>query len=968
MNKRFPLLAIILWIALGLGLRLAWLGQQSLWYDEGVTWLLAEMGLPELVQWTAADIQPPLYYLLAWLAVRAYGDSEWALRFPSVLFNILTLPALHTLARRLFQVQPPGKKTGLLTTTYYLLPAILFTCSPLMVYYSQEARMYTLLVGEATLAGYLLLKILAPRPAARLLPAYALLAAAALYTHYFAAFLLIAHALYAVFILWQRGWPKALVKPLLLTAGLIALLYLPWCSILLSRLGDDPSYWPGALKLNEALRKILISFSAGETVFEQTGRRLALGYLAILAGGGVWAIINRQVPQSAGQQTPNNRPSPFISFTAHRSLFLLLWLLIPPALILLLSSQSPKFNPRYTMLSYPAFVLILTVALTQFLKTPGSSRLASSMSHFILFYASRFLLTLCLLFICSTSFFSLCNWFTDPRFAKDDFKALAQFVRERQTPDETVLLSSGHVFPVWAYYYGWQNWTPLPQMERLNVRRVTDLSIAAEIAAAIKGKGGVWLVRWQDEVIDPNGVVPFWLNRIGRRPLDAGDFWGVGLEHWRLEANKTNLLSQSPIEQPAPNQGYNFANRVDLLGLTQLNDNEIALFWVPRQPLPQDLLLTLNLTDEAGFGWAEETAVGRPGAYEYPPSRWPAGQVVLTRHQLAWRPGTPPGSYLIEVGLGQVNPPGQNFEGWDILDEQGRPQRRTARLGPIRLSHPVPVQDIDPATEPLVDFRPVVAIRRITLSAPTAEPGDRLLLTLLWQAGTANQTDPAIAFELLDAANQTFDLAFCPTSGCNFNLSRRQPGEMVLGQYWLDTPPNAAPGPATLRLHFSHNAVQNRVFPLGHLEILATERHFTPPDNVNMPLQADFSGQTTLLGANCSTWTGAGCRAAPGQSITLTLYWRADALLGQNYTIFTHLLGPAETVIVNADHAPTKPTQGWVTGEIITDPITLVVPATLSPGQYSLEVGLYDAAEPTRRLRLTNGDSRVILPQPLTVK
>ena len=63
-SKRLWLLFLIL---LGFGLRLTRLGEQSLWYDEGVTWLLSQMrSLVELVRWTAADIQPPHYNLMIW--------------------------------------------------------------------------------------------------------------------------------------------------------------------------------------------------------------------------------------------------------------------------------------------------------------------------------------------------------------------------------------------------------------------------------------------------------------------------------------------------------------------------------------------------------------------------------------------------------------------------------------------------------------------------------------------------------------------------------------------------------------------------------------------------------------------------------------------------------------------------------------------------------------------------------------
>ena len=271
------------------------------------------------------------------------------------------------------------------------------------------------------------------------------------------------------------------------------------------------------------------------------------------------------------------------------------------------------------------------------------------------------------------------------------------------------------------------------------------------------------------------------------------------------------------------------------------------------------------------------------------------------------------------------------------------------------------------AQEPLVDFLPIVAVRRSILPQPSAEPGDRILLALLWQAGEFNLDDIAVAFDLVDAGGQTFRVGSATTPSRQFNLPRWQPGDMVLGQYWLDIPAGAVAGPAALQLHLIDIGAYgyDEVFPLDHLEILPTDRNFSPPASVDMPLDADFSGQVTLIGADCAGH----CRAKPGDALPLTFYWQAAGPLEKNYTIFTHLLDPDETVVVNADHAPPKPAQGWVTDEVITDSVLLNIPADLPPGEYALEVGLYDAADPAfTRLPLTNGDTRLILPQPLTLE
>ncbi len=962
-QDRFWLFGLTL---IAFALRLFRLGEQSLWYDEGVTWMLSQMQSRSLlIEWTAADIQPPLYYLLIWQSDLYFASSEWALRFPSAVFGILTLPVIYILARRLAPTH----------RFFPLLAATIFAISPVMIYYSQEARMYTLLVLEASLSSYFLLRVI--QPTKRLwiwIGGYVLIAAMALYTHYFAAFLLVAHGAFLLITLTQRRFPKHLLVQSSAMIGGAILLFAPWLSILISRLGDDPSYWPGALKLEEVVRKLLITFAVGETVFEDLGQSLMLGYLGIFVICILWLLAGSNENEAAESNHQPSQNSDSSSGNVAAYLFLALWLFVPILCILLLSYQSPKFNPRYTLLSYPAFVLLLAFLLSQLIQTtqktiPNASQLIP-----------RLIFTVSTLFVLGTSGFSLYNWFEEPDFSKDDFQAMAQFVKERIAEDETVLLSSGHLFPVWAYYYGWDNWTPLPWMQRLDVNQVTTLNIASDIAEGIRGYEGVWLVTWQDEVIDPNNVVPFWLDVVGERPNDAGDFWGVGLEHWRFKSAEVNRLLEDPIARAADSQSepvgtYNFADKVELLGSTQLNDNEFVLFWRSLQPLPENLILSLDLTDEEGHDWDKDTLVTQLGSEFYPPSRWPVGEIIPTRHTLPWQLGAPPGLYVAEIGLGQTRSieagtaAASDFEGWDILDSQGRPQRRTALIDFVNLSHLVEPETGTPpiAEDPQVDLLPIVGIRRAILPETTAEPGDRLLLAAVWQAGEYNVDNISIAFDLIDSTGETFRVGNSFTPSRNYNLPRWKIGSVVLGQYWLDIPPEAAPGPAEIQIHIINVSgyPYDEVFPLETIEILPTERNFTPPNAMDVSLEANFSEQAYLLGLDCSS----GCQAEPGEALTLTLYWQAAATFDKSYTVFTHLLDDDETVLVNADHAPPKPTQGWIANEIITDEVTLSLPADISPGTYAVEIGLYDAADPAfTRLPLVEGENRVMVSGLATIK
>ncbi len=270
--------AALLLILIGaLAVRAHRLAAQSLWYDEAVTAHVVGRGIAELTRWTADDIQPPLYYyaVAGWTA--AAGRSEWALRFPSAFCGVLTVALMWTAARRLFG-----------SWTAALLAALLAAFSPLYVYYAQEARMYAQLTFLGLLAGYALWRAMGPRVGVHAHArrqvlcwwlVFVVAATAALYTHYFTAFLLLAYALCVLAtLIWQTiahvGETRQAslsssydIRSHAMTAvvagAAIVLFYLPWLPAMLTRYRVDRSYWQGALKLGEALRHVAINFAAG---------------------------------------------------------------------------------------------------------------------------------------------------------------------------------------------------------------------------------------------------------------------------------------------------------------------------------------------------------------------------------------------------------------------------------------------------------------------------------------------------------------------------------------------------------------------------------------------------------------------------------------------------------------------------------------------------------------------------------
>lgn len=138
---------IILVLLLALGIRLINLNQ-SLWLDEAISVVAAQsnsyIGL--ISTFSRGDFHPPFYYLILKLWGSVFGFSEISVRFPSVIFGVITIVFTYLITKKLY-----NKKIG-------LIAAILLAVNPLAVYYSQEARMYSLAAMAVSGAVYFFLQ------------------------------------------------------------------------------------------------------------------------------------------------------------------------------------------------------------------------------------------------------------------------------------------------------------------------------------------------------------------------------------------------------------------------------------------------------------------------------------------------------------------------------------------------------------------------------------------------------------------------------------------------------------------------------------------------------------------------------------------------------------------------------------------------------------------------------------------
>jgi mannosyltransferase len=1017
-RTRIPHLALLVSLVfLAFALYTFRLDYQSLWYDEGFSVYLARMGLGEITSRTAHDIHPPFYYYLLHFWVLAFGSTEFSLRFLSAIFGVLTVPLMWAVGKRLL-----GENGG-------LLAAALVTVSPLFLWYSQEARMYTLVTFLCLLSTYLLLRIVGGSAGRVLLWAvYVVTSVVAVYTHFYAFFVLGFQFLFFLcwWVSWSRGWVQqrwpTMVSLLVAQAAVVGA-YLPWSGFVLQRYGADVSYWQGTLRVGEVLRKTLITFSTGHSVLEVLGQPIAVGYLLIL----VLALVMLTVKAARRRGLVEDADTALMPMIESRPwltvLGLLLYLGLPCLLLVLISYQRAKFHPRYLMLSAPAFFLLIAGGLATLLDL-GRSRAGWGRRSALVVGC------LCLCYLGVTSGYAVYNAYFDIDFLKDDFRSAARFIEEHKGQNEVVILSSGHFFPVFSYYYEGDDWYPIPDEPTLSAENVLGYELADELNRILPGRDGVWVLLWQHDVVDPVGFLTEMLGEEGELVPYEGGFWGLTLLHYVLPPE----VSFSNEPRPDHPVTINFDDRVQLLGYSVSTEEastrglEVTLYWEALQALPEDYKVSLRLRDDNGHEWGGYD--GRPTSLLYPTFRWSVGEKLFGTVGITPTVGTPPGSYELQASLYSD----VDLVGLDVLDEQGTPSGTTATLGSVELfaGHPASKADVQPLCTMEVAITREMALTGYELSASSAQPGDTLLLKLYWDALSSPMDDYVLLLRLYDEQGRLVDgvldgpdvlgvvrVAGSGQGGQAYHLanvyyptSRWRQDEVLLGQYDYRVPVSAAPGRGELRatLLVCRDGLATASCPLSEdgslgeesliafedpsggesaavvcrgsevgaevtlaaVEIEATERVFSTPDVQHRVDTGNLGNKAALYGYDLS-----GDILRPGETLHLTLHWEALDSMDTSYTVFTHLLDGDSRVRGQMDSVPmggARPTTGWVSGEYLRDEYQLTVDADAPPGEYLIEVGMYDATTPDfRRLPLLDVtgnvlDNRILLDRVVRVE
>jgi len=334
-------------VAVLLGVVLRFASRSPMWLDEALTVNIARLPIGSIPEALRHDGHPPLFYVLLHGWMQVFGQSDAAVRALPGLFGVLALPLAFVIGRR-----RGGMVLAWLTTAIVAL-------SPFAVRYSDEARMYSLvmllvLVGMVLLDDMLRLHRTGPVRTLGLV----LTTAALLYTQYWALWICAAVGLLVIWRILRPVDPADRSASIRVAVALVGglVLFLPWVPTMLYQSAHTATPWASAMRPTAVVSWTLCVFSFGDYA-DSAIFASVLVILILLALFGR-ARSTRSIELGA---TPRRQ-------VRFEMLVVLLVLAISTATSLVANAA---YAPRYAAVYFPVLALIAAVGITRFVSRPG---------------------------------------------------------------------------------------------------------------------------------------------------------------------------------------------------------------------------------------------------------------------------------------------------------------------------------------------------------------------------------------------------------------------------------------------------------------------------------------------------------------------------------------------------------------------------------------------------------------------
>ncbi|MHB1131298.1 MAG: glycosyltransferase family 39 protein [Chloroflexota bacterium] len=921
----WALLAISAFSALALAARLYRLGAQSIWLDEGLSVLFARPALAELLpKLITDDIHPPFYIVTLHFWMRLAGDGEFAVRFLSAAFGVLLVPLLYRLALDLFAARSDQSNYARLAG---LASALLAATSPFLVYYSQEARNYIVVAFWTALSVWALWRAVRG-VGRRWWILYVGASAFALYTHYYAGFVLLAETLYLLFLSarWQAVWRRWLLS----CAGVV-LLYVPWLWGLYGQATNlwlHPDYWPGTLDLWSIASRTFAAFAGGSA--RPDGAGAALLVFAGLCGVGVAALLARGGLRSGRGE-----------------LYLAVYVLVPLLAVYAITARYPKFAERYLIIISPAFYLVLAGGLAGAYAV--ANRLARRWQQL-----RQVGLTLYVLLVLGLTALSLSGtWrvYEGAEWAKDDYRGAVAAIEARAQSGDIIILTR-NTYQAFLYYY--DGGVPWHGLDAAGPGGTPDVNaVAARLDGLVKGRQRVWHLLWQEEITDATSTVGGLLRKYGRQ-VDLGlQFIGVRLHLYELSAGVT-VNPQADQTLRADYENGLRLHGIDLPSTPLVAGQPVplAFYWEAVRQLGEDIGLSIALKDEQGLTWGQDGC--RISGHYLPPSRWPVGTRVRSECPSLIPVGTPPGHYTLELNV-HLTP---SLRELSRVQSSGQPVGTRLALGQVT----VLTSDYPPAAS--LDALGVTSPSDTTFASgqsaalrllgrgklpESAQQGGTFDLNVAWEALSSSRDNLQVAVKLVGAADSHTVLR--QAVAVEHPTSRWVSGERLRGQYRILVPANLPEGDYDVRLALLptgslaplRTAVGEESVGLGRLAVTGLPRVMKPPA-VDWPTDARFGEVAALNGFEIAGVTDGMVRVAAGDTLSVILVWHSLQATDTRYTAFVHLADENGRPWAQQDSPPAlgaRPTTSWLPGEYVSDARSLTIGRDVPTGRYRLLVGMY---------------------------
>jgi len=615
--KNYFWLLVALLVAFAL--RVVFLDAQSLWNDEGTSVALSALSLEAIVNGAARDIHPPLYYILLRFWMPFVGTTEFAVRFLSVIAGVLIVPVTYRVARAFFDDE------------IAVIAAFLTAFSPFQIYYSQEARMYIWVTLWSAVSVWAFAKLqvssykfkveMRNSPFAIWL-VYIAATTAALYTQYVGAFIVLVENL-ACAIRWLFSIRNSQFAIRALAHWLIAQLVIGFAFLpLFLFAGGQLASWPSIsepLDLPTLLWRVLNVFSVGVTLDDSVAIGIALAF-------GIVFLIGCRCTTNPLSYCP--------------TVPLILWTFVPIAVMYAVSLSRPAYNPKFLLLATPAFLILVARGLARIhpgIFERGSKYPPQSPLWSFVFWA--------LSIIIAVGFFpALENYYFNPRYARDDYRAGVRFIDANERAGDGILINApGQIDVVRYYRRGNQQLFLLPRM-----RPPDPVATRADVDAMIGKTQRLFAIYWSTDQSDPQRIVE---TRLAERAFKARDEWHGDV--------RLALYGTAPAERPRGAAQQLDARFGDAIALSsyQLDGREarggavltLTLNWRVEQIPNARYKVFVHLLGANDQIVAQRD--GEPVGDLRPTTTWRAGETIADNHGIFVEPGVPPGDYRVEIGM-----------------------------------------------------------------------------------------------------------------------------------------------------------------------------------------------------------------------------------------------------------------------------------------------------------------------------